>query len=250
MTAFDEESKTEIPLFNPRIDDWQEHFIWSKDTLYILGITSKGRATVLTLDLNRKRIINIRAADKEVGRHPPENDPIQSSTLWVASFYFPDPESMVSSIDCRRRMLGFVPQPNLKDHAIALVSRVIAFWYSSVNLERVRIKEVCATIKPMPAKDIYHHAVRFALVKDGWKILTEDYTLEYGGDRLYVDIAAEKSIAAEKQGRKILVEVKSFLGRSFVNDLEQAVGQYIVYRDILVEKELDFKLYLAITKGT
>ncbi|AOY79975.1 XisH family protein [Moorena producens JHB] len=102
----------------------------------------------------------------------------------------------------------------------------------------------------MPAKDIYHHAVRFALVKDGWKILTEDYTLEYGGDRLYVDIAAEKSIAAEKQGRKILVEVKSFLGRSFVNDLEQAVGQYIVYRDILVEKELDFKLYLAITKGT
>lgn len=35
-----------------------------------------------------------------------------------------------------------------------------------------------------------------------------------------------------------------------MNDLEQAVGQYIVYRDILIEKELDFKLYLAITKGT
>ncbi|NEO40211.1 MAG: XisH protein [Moorea sp. SIOASIH] len=102
----------------------------------------------------------------------------------------------------------------------------------------------------MPAKDIYHNAVRFALVKDGWEILTDDYTLEYGGERLYVDIAAEKSIAAEKQGRKILVEVKSFLGRSFVNDLEKAVGQYIVYRDILVEKQLDFKLYLAITKGT
>ena len=102
----------------------------------------------------------------------------------------------------------------------------------------------------MPAKDIYHNAVRFALVKDGWKILTEDYALEYGGDRLYVDIAAEKSIAAEKHGQRILVEVKSFLGRSFVNDLEQAVGQYIVYRDIVLEKELDFQLYLAITKGT
>ncbi|MUG94507.1 hypothetical protein F7734_19850 [Scytonema sp. UIC 10036] len=35
--------------------------------------------------------------------------------------------------------------------------------------------------------------------------------------------------SAEKQGRKILVEVKSFLGRSFVNDLEQAVGQYVIY---------------------
>jgi hypothetical protein len=88
----------------------------------------------------------------------------------------------------------------------------------------------------MPAKDTYHNAVRFALVKDGWEILTEDYSLEYGGERLYVDIAAEKSIcskqqrfaiAAEKQGQKILVEVKSFLGRSFINDLEQAVGQYI-----------------------
>jgi hypothetical protein len=102
----------------------------------------------------------------------------------------------------------------------------------------------------MPAKDIYHNAVRFALVKDGWEILTEDYTLEYGGDRLYVDIAAEKSIAAEKQGQRILVEVKSFLGRSFINDLEQAVGQYVVYRDVLVETVLDFELYLAITQGT
>jgi hypothetical protein len=102
----------------------------------------------------------------------------------------------------------------------------------------------------MPAKDIYHNAVRFALVKDGWEILTEDYTLEYGGDRLYVDIAAEKSIAAEKQGQRILVEVKSFLGRSFINDLEQAVGQYVVYRDVLVETALDFELYLAITQGT
>jgi XisH protein len=101
----------------------------------------------------------------------------------------------------------------------------------------------------MPAKDIYHDAVRFALVKDGWKILAEDYSLEYGGDRVYVDLAAEKAIAAEKQGRKILVEVKSFIGRSFVNDLEQAVGQYVIYRDILVETELDFELYLAITAG-
>ncbi len=102
----------------------------------------------------------------------------------------------------------------------------------------------------MPAKDIYHNAVKFALVKDGWEILTEDYSLEYGGDRLYVDLAAEKPIAAAKQGQKILVEVKSFLGRSFINDLEQAVGQYIVYRDILIEAGLDFELYLAITQGT
>jgi hypothetical protein len=78
VTAFDEESKTEISLFNPRVDSWKEHFIWSQDTLHLIGMTPKGRATVLTLNLNRQRIINIRAADKEVGRHPPKNDPIQS----------------------------------------------------------------------------------------------------------------------------------------------------------------------------
>lgn len=72
----------------------------------------------------------------------------------------------------------------------------------------------------MPAKDIYHDAVKQALIRDGWLIVAENYVLEYGGDKLYPDIAAEKSIAAESQGRKIIVEVKSFLGRSFINDLE------------------------------
>jgi hypothetical protein len=55
---------------------------------------------------------------------------------------------------------------------------------------------------------------------------------------------------AERKGRRILVEVKSFLGRSFVHDLEQAVGQYVVYRDILIETGSDFELYLAVTQAT
>jgi hypothetical protein len=99
----------------------------------------------------------------------------------------------------------------------------------------------------MPAKDIYHDAVKQALIKDGWLIVAENYMLEYGGDKLYPDLAAEKSIAAESQGRKIIVEVKSFLGRSFINDLENAVGQYIIYRNVLQAQESDYKLYLAVT---
>lgn len=101
----------------------------------------------------------------------------------------------------------------------------------------------------MPARDVYHQAVKFALIKDGWTILAEDYILQYGEDKVYADIAAEKAIAAQKQGRRIIVEVKSFLGRSFINDLEGAVGQYVIYRDILEETGSDFKIYLAITKG-
>lgn len=98
----------------------------------------------------------------------------------------------------------------------------------------------------MPAKDIYHDAVKQALIKDGWLIVAENYVLEYGGDKLYPDIAAEKSIAAEQQGRKIIVEVKSFLGRSFINDLEFAVGQYIIYRNVLQAQQSEYELYLAI----
>ena len=101
----------------------------------------------------------------------------------------------------------------------------------------------------MPAKDIYHDAVKTALLKDNWKILAEDYALTLGGDRLYADLAAEKPLALEKQGRKILVEVKSFVGRSFIFELERAVGQYVIYRDILEETESDFELYLAVPNG-
>ncbi|MFB2980725.1 element excision factor XisH family protein [Microseira sp. BLCC-F43] len=95
----------------------------------------------------------------------------------------------------------------------------------------------------MPARDVYHQAVKFAPIKDGWTILAEDYVLQYGEDKVYADIAAEQTIAAQKQGRRIIVEVKSFLGRSFINDLEVAVGQYVIYRDILEETNSDFKIY-------
>jgi hypothetical protein len=65
-----------------------------------------------------------------------------------------------------------------------------------------------------------------------------------------VDLAAEKPIALERDDERILVEVKSFLGKSFFFELERAVGQYIIYRDILEETDLDFKLYLAVPLDT
>ena len=45
---------------------------------------------------------------------------------------------------------------------------------------------------------------------------------------------------------KIAVEIKSFVGVSKVNDLEMAVGQYNVYRDVLEEVEPDRIVYLAV----
>ncbi|MHC5822012.1 MAG: HNH endonuclease [Nostoc sp.] len=77
ITAIDPESGSEFPLFNPRKNLWSEHFIWSADQLKIIGLTPTGKATIAALDLNRERIVNIRAADKAVNRHPPQGDPIR-----------------------------------------------------------------------------------------------------------------------------------------------------------------------------
>lgn len=76
ITAIDPDSNVEVPLFNPREDIWREHFIWSVDALLIIGLTPTGRATIAALALNREWVVNIRAADRAIGRHPPSDDPI------------------------------------------------------------------------------------------------------------------------------------------------------------------------------
>lgn len=98
----------------------------------------------------------------------------------------------------------------------------------------------------MAAKYLYHNTLRTALEKDGWTITNDPLTLEIGDRSLFVDLGAEKILAAEKQGRKIAVEVKSFVGASPVHDLEEAVGQYIVYEDILELSQPERNIYLAI----
>ena len=98
----------------------------------------------------------------------------------------------------------------------------------------------------MPAKDIYHKTVRIALEKDGWIITKDPLILKLGARDLYVDLGAEKLLAAEKDNQKIAVEVKSFLSPSLMADLENALGQYTLYYDVLACLEPDRILYLAI----
>ena len=100
----------------------------------------------------------------------------------------------------------------------------------------------------MPAKDIYHDTVKRALQKDGWIITHDPFPLQIGRKRLSADLGAERLINAEKGTQKIVVEVKSFVGRSDVKDLEQALGQYVLYRQVLNEMGIDRSLYLAISQ--
>lgn len=81
----------------------------------------------------------------------------------------------------------------------------------------------------MPAKDKIHDSVKNALMKDGWTITHDPYTIEYDNELVYADLAAERPIAAERSGTKIIVEVKSFTGRSTIQDFKVALGQYRLY---------------------
>jgi hypothetical protein len=97
------------------------------------------------------------------------------------------------------------------------------------------------------ARDIIHHAVKNALIKEGWTITHDPLSLEYEDATLFVDLGAERVIAAERQGEKIAVEIKSFTGPSAMHEVEVAFGQYMVYLGLLEVIEADRKLYLAIS---
>jgi hypothetical protein len=98
----------------------------------------------------------------------------------------------------------------------------------------------------MPAKDIYHNTVKNSLLKDGWTITADPYFIKYEDAELYADLAAEKPISAEREGQKIVVEIKSFVGRSLMYDFHGALGQYVVYRNLIKLTEPEYTLYLAI----
>jgi hypothetical protein len=98
----------------------------------------------------------------------------------------------------------------------------------------------------MPARDRYHDCVRNALIKDGWVITHDPLRLPWGKKDLYVDLGAQQLLAAEKGERRIAVEIKSSLGKSEVDDLEKALGQFILYRALLAMNEPGRTLFLAV----
>ncbi len=101
----------------------------------------------------------------------------------------------------------------------------------------------------MPVRDIYHESVKKAMIKDGWTITHDPYILTFGQKDVFVDLGAERILAAEKGSEKIAVEIKSFQGASDIRDLENAVGQYVFYRSLLTRFEPDRKLFLAVPES-
>ncbi len=71
LTGIDPVTEQEAPLFHPRQQKWTGHFAWNDDTTQVIGLTATGRATVVRLRLNRPGLVNLRAALRNFGVHPP-----------------------------------------------------------------------------------------------------------------------------------------------------------------------------------
>ena len=111
----------------------------------------------------------------------------------------------------------------------------------------------------MPQKDSIHDIVKQALMKDGWEITDDPYVISYGERFLFVDLGASavesspregQVIGAQREGQRIAVEIKDFRGKSVMADLEQAIGQYILYQLLLHKVDPGREIYLAVTDIT
>jgi HNH endonuclease len=70
-TAIDPQTQSEVELFNPRQQQWSDHFAWSQDGTEMIGLTACGRATVVALKLNNSLSVTVRRNWVRAGWHPP-----------------------------------------------------------------------------------------------------------------------------------------------------------------------------------
>jgi hypothetical protein len=71
LKVFDNLLAKWVPLFNPRKDIWDEHFIWNEDSTQLIGISTIGVCTIKELKLNREKLIEYRNCIIPFGTHPP-----------------------------------------------------------------------------------------------------------------------------------------------------------------------------------
>lgn len=71
LSAIDPSTGATVRLFHPRLQQWQEHFVWEEACTDVRGVTTVGRATVEVLQLNRTGLINLRRLLYRYGEHPP-----------------------------------------------------------------------------------------------------------------------------------------------------------------------------------
>jgi len=102
----------------------------------------------------------------------------------------------------------------------------------------------------MPAKDRFHQAVRHALEQEGWIVTHDPLHIELPDIEVYIDLGADRLLAAERESQKMAIEIKTFLGTSTLFEFHLAVGQFVNYRFLLNKVEPERELYLAVPVET
>ena len=102
----------------------------------------------------------------------------------------------------------------------------------------------------MPRKDRIHKAVKNALTKDGWTVTDDPFRIAYEDADVYADLRIVKNEAGTTVRRALIIEIKGFTGGSPLHSLENALGQYELYRIYLQSIAPDDKRYLAVSVTT
>ena len=68
--GYDPDSDEMVPLFNPRTDEWDEHFFWGG--IELIGRTAIGRATIEVLRINDEQNLDHRRLLSDLGEFEPE----------------------------------------------------------------------------------------------------------------------------------------------------------------------------------
>jgi len=99
------------------------------------------------------------------------------------------------------------------------------------------------------ARDGFHDLFRSVLEHDGWIVTDDPLTFKIGKVHVQIDLGAERLIAAQKGQERIAVEIKTFVNASFITALYEAIGKYVVYKNVLKLTDPNRTLYLAVPKS-